>query len=112
MCVLMRTESMHKGFVMLDKAHAAHVCGEVVDLGCAADGDFAILLAVQIQRKIFDVVKALIPLVDGLDVYRANCGKAAFRKSATSAPPMKPPAPVTTTVFFAPEGMLYLVTEQ
>jgi len=56
-----------EGAVIFDEAHAPHVCGKVVDgrrpgRGCPASREF-----LQIQRRdTFDIIRALIPLLQGL----------------------------------------------
>src|ERR1700678_117364 len=65
-----------QGFVVLDEAHAAHVGREVVNLVHALRGDFTIRFFVEIEGEILDVAKALIPLVDRLNVDCANISVA------------------------------------
>jgi hypothetical protein len=59
-------------FVVLDKTHPAHVCGEIIDFFGAFGRDFAILFEVQVQLQVLDVVEALVPLLERLHVYRTN----------------------------------------
>ena len=61
-----------QGLVLFDKAHTAHIRREVVDLSRASGSDFAILFKVEVERNIFDVIEALIPLMKGLHVDSAN----------------------------------------
>src|ERR1700750_1163630 len=71
-----------QGFVLLDEAHPAHVCGEIVDLRRAAGSDFAVFLQVEIEADIFDVVESLIPLMKRFNVDRAD-------RRAASAPQIR-----------------------
>ena len=57
---------------MLDKAHAAHVRGEIVDFVGALRSAIAVFLEIQIEAQVFDVVEALIPFSEGLFVNRTN----------------------------------------
>src|SRR5580704_11564720 len=87
------TESL----IVLNEAHAAHVCREIVNLVCAVGRCFAVLLDVQIQRKVLNFPEALIPVIQRLDVHRPNSVAALFAKLGNQTPPRNPPAPVTTT---------------
>ncbi len=58
--------------IVLDEAHAAHVRREIVDFVGALGGGLAIVFEVQVEREILDIVEALIPLVERLDVHGAN----------------------------------------
>ena len=62
--------------VVLDEAHAAHVGGQVVNLHGALGGRLAVFLEIQIEGEILDVVEALVPFVERLDVHRANVAVA------------------------------------
>ena len=61
-----------QGLVILDEAHATHVGGEIVDFVGASRGSLAVFLEVQIEREIFDIFEALVPLMERLDVDGAN----------------------------------------
>ncbi len=61
-----------RGPVRLDEAHAAHVAGEVVDVRDAADGVPARLERAEVGDAVVDVREHLVPLVERLDVDRAE----------------------------------------
>jgi len=58
--------------IVLDKAHAAHVRGEIVDFVGALRGAIAVFFEIQIAGEILDVVEALIPFGEGLFVNRSD----------------------------------------
>ena len=59
-------------FVVLDEAHAAHVCGKLVDLIHAVACGVTGVLLLQIGNDVVRRVMYLIPLLVGLDVHAAN----------------------------------------
>ena len=62
-----------KRFVMFDKANPAHVGCEVVNFThCPAQSSLAGSAVLQIKCEVLYVIKALIPLSDGLAIDRAN----------------------------------------
>jgi len=58
--------------VVFDEYHSSHIGRQIVDVSGAVGGPFAIFQEIQIQGKIFDIVKTLVPLIEGLAVHRAN----------------------------------------
>ena len=54
--------------VRFNEAHPAHVGSQVVNFRGAFGGPFAVLFEVQIDRKILNVIKLLVPLIEWLDV--------------------------------------------
>ena len=62
-----------KRFVVLDKPHSAHVCGQVVNALCSAvENSSARREFLQVHLEILYVVKALKPTIKRLLVHRAN----------------------------------------
>src|SRR5260370_38523351 len=62
-----------KRFVMFDKDNPAHVGCEVVNFThCPAQSSLAGSAVLQIKCEVLYVIKALIPLSDGLAIDRAN----------------------------------------
>src|SRR5258708_22012120 len=62
MCVSIRTNNMQSAlFASMKPRQVVHFRG-------AFGGPFAVLFEVQIDRKIFNVIKLLIPLIEWLDV--------------------------------------------
>ena len=86
-----------EGFVGLDETHAAHVSREIVELVRGGGRDLAVFPQIQIQLQIFDIVEALIPLVERLNVNRAN---AAVSLAAEGRDQMSTdePARASTTI--------------
>ena len=81
--MLISTDSMHSGLVVLDEAHAAHVGGEVVDHRAhPSRAARAGVAKVAGQPQVLDVVEALVPLVERLDVDRADLGVATLLQNA------------------------------
>ena len=58
--------------VLLDKTHAAHVGGEIVDDGCAVHRAFARGLVLQVEHEVLHAVEALIPALERLYVHTAD----------------------------------------
>ena len=69
-----------RGPVRLDEAHAAHVAGEVVDVADAANCVLARLERAEVGYTVLDAVDHLIPLVERLDVDRAEFVKPSSRR--------------------------------
>lgn len=88
-----------EGLVVLDETHAAHVGGEVVDLGAAVDGLIAMSLVAKVQDQIFGFGKQLIPLAEGFSIDGPDA-VPFFREVGDEMPSMKPPAPVARIFFF------------
>ena len=61
-----------QGLVVLDKAHAPHIGGEVIDLVRAFGGRLAVLFQIQVEHQVLDVLEYLIPFVDWFDVHGAD----------------------------------------
>ena len=76
--------------VVLDKAHAAHVGGEIVDQRRAFERFFAGFLFAEIEHDIFDIVELLVPLAQGLDVDGANRPEALPPQIGHEMPADKP----------------------
>ena len=72
MWVLMSTREHAERLVVLDEAHAAHVGGEIIDFVRALGRCLAVFAQIQVERKIFDIIKALVPLFERLDIHGAN----------------------------------------
>ena len=72
MWVLVSTESMHSGLVVLDEAHAAHVGGEHVDLARAVGRAMRVLEQGEVGDDVLGVGVHLVPLLQRLDVDRAD----------------------------------------
>lgn len=71
----------HAGrLVGFDKAHAAHVGGEHVDLAGILAGFVTGVFVVEVELEIFDVVEALVPLIERFDVDRADVLVAVLAK--------------------------------
>jgi hypothetical protein len=70
--------------VLLDETHAAHVRGKVKDLAGAFGGGLAVLFQVEVERQILDIVEALIPFVERLDVYCADAPMALAPQVTTT----------------------------
>src|SRR5260221_9835881 len=66
----------------LDEAHAAHVGSEVVDVARALRGAAAFLALLEVELQVVDVGKALVPLIEGLDVHRAQPPQSLAAKIA------------------------------
>src|SRR5688500_18468418 len=58
--------------VSLDEPHAAHVGGEVEYEACTARGLIGGGALAQVELPVLHVGKSLVPLVQGLDVHRAD----------------------------------------
>src|SRR5580658_5693139 len=78
-----------ESFVLLDKAHASHIRGEIVNLACALGRSFAIFPEVQIQGKVLHIPEALIPLMLRLDINRPNALAALFAKLSNQVSPQE-----------------------
>ena len=61
-----------QALVVLDKAHATHVCGQIVNRGHAGTRLFAGLEEAQVEDLVVDVVKDLVPLIHGLNINGAD----------------------------------------
>ena len=61
-----------EGFVVFDEAHAAHVGGKLEDDVSACGSLEAAVLVLQVEGEVFYAVRYLIPLVEGLDIDRAD----------------------------------------
>ena len=61
-----------QALVVLDKAHATHVCGQIVNRGHAGTRLFAGLEVAQVEDLVDDVVKDLVPLIHGLNINGAD----------------------------------------
>src|SRR5277367_335537 len=68
-------------FVAFDKAHAAHVGGEIVNVAGPFGDSLATRFQIQIQGEVFDAGEVLIPLTEGLNVHSPD-SRAAPRAQA------------------------------
>jgi len=57
--------------VVLDKAHAAHIRGQLIHRRHAARRAHARIPILQVERQAFHAVRHLVPLVQRLDIDRA-----------------------------------------
>src|SRR5207248_11464559 len=77
-----------QSLVVFDEAHAAHIGGEVVDGAAvaAAEGFLAGVFQIQIELEIFHFGENLIPLIERLDVDRADVGRSEEHTSELQSP--------------------------
>ena len=71
---------------VLDEAHAAHVRGEVVDLGRALDGVDGVLLVAEVHGDRLDARHAQVPVGQGLAVDGPDVRVALLREVARQRP--------------------------
>ncbi len=66
--------------VVLDKAHAAHVGRKLENSVHAAGSSNAGVAQLQVEDQVFGGGIQLVPLAEGLDIDRANAGRALGKK--------------------------------
>ena len=86
-----------KGFIVFDKAHAAHVRGQVEDKVGTLDGTMAGVELLQVGGHIVYAGVYLVPLVARLNIDRPDYVTPSRSSCLIRWPPMKPPPPQTTT---------------
>jgi hypothetical protein len=72
MWVLINTESMQSALFFSMKPMPPMFAARLKTWRGAFGGSLAVLFHVEIERQILDIVEALIPLVERLDVHRAD----------------------------------------
>ena len=84
--------------VVLDETHAAHVGGEIVDVRGNLGSLSASVEPRQIELTTLDISEALEPLGERLRIDSPDVLETASTEVGDEIrPPMKPPAPATTT---------------